>query len=199
VIGINRPSYVPRTVYHKRDQRPPWSVATNRKSPIPGRDGCTFKEAVNLLTGGHTPPQKPATGARHGAAGHRDSGGAKAADNAAKAAWLWSRREPISEDCPAGLYLRRTRGYHGPIPPTLGYLPPKGKHPATVIATFGFCDEEERVSSWNGLGEFGETVVRGLFIVTRHAATNCPPSAVLIRLKRRRKVRPIVRPALYCP
>ena len=38
-------------------------------------DGCTFKEAVNLLTGGHTPPQKPATGARHGAAGHRDSGG----------------------------------------------------------------------------------------------------------------------------
>jgi hypothetical protein len=30
-------------------------------------DGCTFKEAVNLLTGGHTPPQKPATGARHAA------------------------------------------------------------------------------------------------------------------------------------
>jgi DNA primase len=29
-------------------------------------DGCTFKEAVNLLTGGHTPPQKPATGARRG-------------------------------------------------------------------------------------------------------------------------------------
>ena len=34
-------------------------------------DGCTFKEAVNLLTGGHTPPQKPATGARHGAAGQK--------------------------------------------------------------------------------------------------------------------------------
>jgi hypothetical protein len=74
----------------------------------------------------------------------RGSGGpAKAADNAATAAWLWGLREPISEDCPAGLYLRRTRGYHGPIPPTLGYLPPKGKHPAAMIAAFGFCDEPE--------------------------------------------------------
>jgi hypothetical protein len=107
-------------------------------------DGCTFKEALNLLTGGHTPPQKPATGARHGAAGHWDSGGpAKAADNAAKAAWLWSRREPISENCPAGLYLRRTRRYHGPIPPTLGYLPANGKHPPAMMAAFGFCEEPE--------------------------------------------------------
>jgi CHC2 zinc finger len=107
-------------------------------------DGCTFKEAVNLLTGGHTPPQKSATGARHGAAGHRDSGGpAKAADNAAKAAWLWSRREPISESCPAGLYLRRTRRYHGPIPSTLAYLPPNSKYPPAMIAAFGFCEEIE--------------------------------------------------------
>jgi hypothetical protein len=75
-------------------------------------------------------PQKSATCARHGAAGHRDSGGpAKAADNAATAAWLWGLREPISEDCPAGLYLRRTRGYHGPIPSALGYLPANGRHP----------------------------------------------------------------------
>jgi hypothetical protein len=89
-------------------------------------------------------PQKSATGARHGAAGHRDSGGpAKAADNAAKAAWLWSRREPISESCPAALYLRRTRRYHGPIPSTLGYLPPNGKHPAAMIAAFGFCEGPE--------------------------------------------------------
>ena len=73
-----------------------------------------------------------------------DSGGpAKAADNAAKAAWLWSRREPISENCPAGLYLRRTRRYHGPIPSTLGYLAPNGKHPPAMIAAFGFCEEPE--------------------------------------------------------
>src|SRR5437870_1154020 len=73
-----------------------------------------------------------------------DSGGpAKAADNAAKAAWLWSRREPISENCPAGLYLRQTRRYGGPIPPTLGYLPPNGEHPPAMIAAFGFCEEPE--------------------------------------------------------
>jgi hypothetical protein len=66
-----------------------------------------------------------------------------AADNAATAAWLWGLREPISEDCPAGLYLRRTRGYHGPIPPTLGYLPANGKHPPAMIAAFGFCEEPE--------------------------------------------------------
>jgi len=89
-------------------------------------------------------PQKSATAARHGAAGHRDSGApAKAADNAATATWLWGLREPISEDCPAGLYLRRTRGYHGPIPPTLGYLPPNSKYPPAMIAAFGFCEEPE--------------------------------------------------------
>jgi hypothetical protein len=108
-------------------------------------DGCTFKEAVNLLTGGHTPPQKPATGARHGAAGQkRDSPApAKAADNAAKAAWLWSLREPVSETNAGGLYLRQTRRYAGPIPPTLGYLPQNGRHPPAMIAAFGFCDEPE--------------------------------------------------------
>ena len=48
-------------------------------------DGCTFKEAVNLLTGGHTPPQKPAPVPDMAPRAIRDSGGpAKAADNAAR-------------------------------------------------------------------------------------------------------------------
>ena len=68
---------------------------------------------------------------------------AKAADNAAKAAWLWSLREPVSETNAGGLYLRQTRRYAGPIPPTLGYLPPNGRHPPAMIAAFGFCDEPE--------------------------------------------------------
>jgi len=73
-------------------------------------------------------PQKPAPGALHGAPGHRGSGEpANAAtqppDNARKAAWLWRAREPITEGSPGGLYLRQTRRYAGPIPPTLGYLP----------------------------------------------------------------------------
>jgi hypothetical protein len=41
------------------------------------------------------------------------------------------------------LYLRRTRRYHGPIPSTLGYLAPNGKHPPAMIAALGFCEEPE--------------------------------------------------------
>jgi hypothetical protein len=93
-------------------------------------------------------PQKPPPGAHRGAPGHRDSGEpAKAAtqppENARKAAWLWGAREPITEGCPAGLYLRRARRFDGPIPTTLGYLPPNGKHPPALIAAFGFCEEPE--------------------------------------------------------
>jgi CHC2 zinc finger len=109
-------------------------------------DGLSFGEAVRLLTG--AAPQKPASGALHDPPGHRDSGEpAKAAtqppDNARKAAWLWGAREPITEGCPAGLYLRRGRRFDGPIPPTLGYLPPNGKYPPAMIAAFGFCEESE--------------------------------------------------------
>jgi len=94
------------------------------------------------------PPQKTAPRARHGAPCHRGSGEpAKAAtrppDNARKAAWLWGAREPITEGCPAGLYLRRVRRFDGPIPPTLGYLPPNSKYPPAMIAAFGLCEEIE--------------------------------------------------------
>jgi hypothetical protein len=92
--------------------------------------------------------RKRATGWQSEPAGHRNSGEpAKAVtqppDNARKAAWLWGLREPVSESCPAGLYLRQTRRYGGPIPPTLGYLPPNGEHPPAMIAAFGFCEEPE--------------------------------------------------------
>jgi hypothetical protein len=90
-------------------------------------------------------PQKPAPGARHGAPAYMNSSqpakAATVANNARKAAWLWGNREPVSESCPAGLYLRQTRCYGGPIPSTLGYLPPNDKHPPAMIAAFGFCAE----------------------------------------------------------
>src|ERR1700730_18871273 len=89
-------------------------------------------------------PQKPAPDARHGASGSRDSdepaNAAAAADNARKATWLWSIREPVSESNAAGLYLRK-RGFADAFPATLGYLPPNGKHPPAMIAAFGFCGE----------------------------------------------------------
>jgi hypothetical protein len=58
-------------------------------------------------------------------------------NNVAKAAWLWSQRKPIAEDAPPW------RGYTGPIPATLGYLPARDPHPAAMMASFGITDEPE--------------------------------------------------------
>jgi hypothetical protein len=59
-------------------------------------------------------------------------------DKRETAKWLWGGRQPVTDNCP-GLYLRQTRGYHGPVPATLGYLPANGEHPPAMIAAFGFC------------------------------------------------------------
>jgi hypothetical protein len=57
--------------------------------------------------------------------------------------WLWSRRHPI-ERTPAEHYLRQVRGYSGPIPQTLAFLPPsKPKHRAAMIAAYSLVDEPE--------------------------------------------------------
>src|SRR5215211_1243809 len=58
-----------------------------------------------------------------------------------KAVWLWSQRRPIVGTI-AEHYLRRARGYEGPLPATLGFLPPrKPEHP--LIAAFAISDEPE--------------------------------------------------------
>jgi len=100
-------------------------------------DGSDFKGAVATLAGfSHertvcSIAKQPALAVK------------KSEDNSNKAAWLWSRRNQITESCPAGLYLREARGYSGPIPATLGYLPANDKHPPAMIGAFGFCDEPE--------------------------------------------------------
>lgn len=60
-----------------------------------------------------------------------------------KAAWLWSQRQPIANTI-AERYLREARGYDGPLPCTLAFLPPRadGQHPA-MIAAFALVDEPE--------------------------------------------------------
>jgi Toprim domain len=58
----------------------------------------------------------------------------------ALARYLWSRRKPI-EGTPAWTYLRRCRGISGPLPATLGYLPPWRDFPPAVIAAFGMARE----------------------------------------------------------
>jgi hypothetical protein len=60
-----------------------------------------------------------------------------------KAAWLWSRRRPI-KGTPAEHYLRQVRGYSGPIPKTLAFLPPsKPEHRPAMIAAYSLVDEPE--------------------------------------------------------
>jgi hypothetical protein len=91
-------------------------------------------------------PQKRAIGAHHAEPDEPPDGDSARDESERKAEmahWLWSIREPISESNAAGLYLRKTRRYGGPIPATLGYLPANGKHPPAMIAAFGFCEEPE--------------------------------------------------------
>jgi hypothetical protein len=62
------------------------------------------------------------------------------ADRLSKARWLWSRRKPIIGSV-AETYLRDVRRYDGPLPATLGFLPPRGKHGPAMIAAFGIARE----------------------------------------------------------
>jgi hypothetical protein len=64
------------------------------------------------------------------------------AERLAKARWLWARHIPIVNSI-AETYLRTARGYGGPLPSTLGYLPPRGDHGPAMIAAFGFPNEPE--------------------------------------------------------
>jgi Toprim domain len=58
------------------------------------------------------------------------------------ALWLWQRRQPIGGSI-AETYLREARGYSGPLPATLGFLPPRGDHHPAMIAAFGLAVEVE--------------------------------------------------------
>jgi hypothetical protein len=110
-------------------------------------DGCTFHEAVEYLTGrasDHEVKRDPEREARIAADNAKREREAAEYDERQrrKAAWLWSHRQELTEDCPAGLYLRR-RGYRGEFPPTLGYLPPRDAHPPAMIAAFALVPEVE--------------------------------------------------------
>ena len=65
---------------------------------------------------------------------------------AAKATALWRRRLPAAGS-PVEMYLREVRHYGGPIPATIGFLPPlkAEQHPA-MIGAFGLVTEPEPAS-----------------------------------------------------
>jgi hypothetical protein len=56
------------------------------------------------------------------------------------ARWLWSISVPII-DTVAATYLRTCRGYGGPLPTTLRFLPARGAHGPAMIAAFGLATE----------------------------------------------------------
>ena len=56
--------------------------------------------------------------------------------------WLWRQAQPIAGS-PAERYLRDARGYRGPLPPTLRYLPARGGYPHAMAAAFGTPSEPE--------------------------------------------------------
>ncbi len=59
-----------------------------------------------------------------------------------KARWLWSKRRRLAGSI-GEAYLREARGYRGPLPPTLGFLPARGQHGPAMIAAFGLPGEPE--------------------------------------------------------
>jgi hypothetical protein len=65
-----------------------------------------------------------------------------ASERLRKARWIWSKRRLIPGTI-AETYLRQARGYGGPLPATLGFLPARGKHGPAMIAAFGMPDEIE--------------------------------------------------------
>jgi hypothetical protein len=101
-------------------------------------DDCSFAVAVETLTGEErpiaarpaTPSAKPKTDDEYEREQHR------------KAAWYWSRRQPIAGSI-AERYLR-VRGITCPLPATLAFSPPtKPEHHPAMIAAFDFPDEPE--------------------------------------------------------
>jgi hypothetical protein len=81
-----------------------------------------------------------------------------AAERLGKARWLWSRRRPIAGSL-AEVYLREARGYGGPLPATLGFLPARGEHGPAMIAAFGIPAEPEP-----GRIEIATTAVAGIHL-----------------------------------
>jgi hypothetical protein len=64
------------------------------------------------------------------------------AERSSKAQWLWSRSRPIAGTV-AESYLRNARGYDGPLPATLRFLPARGDHGPAMLAAFGRTSEPE--------------------------------------------------------
>jgi hypothetical protein len=89
------------------------------------------RKGQNLIEPGQTAPQPTEGSSEYERQQHE------------KAAWLWSKRKPITGTI-AETYLRIKRKIIGPLPPTLAFLPPlRREHHPAMIAAFALVDEPE--------------------------------------------------------
>jgi hypothetical protein len=65
---------------------------------------------------------------------------ARAAQRRRRAQWMWRSRRPAIGSI-VERYLREARGYTGPIPAILGYLPARGDYAPAMVTAFGFASE----------------------------------------------------------
>jgi hypothetical protein len=115
---------------------------------------CGRKGAALDRTG--TPPDPIKLASARAKAAARDR--SLKAERLSKARWLWSVRKPMIGSI-AETYLRSARGYGGPLPATLGFLPARGDHPASMIAAFGMATESEP-----GVLDIADTAVLGVHV-----------------------------------
>jgi DNA invertase Pin-like site-specific DNA recombinase len=103
-----------------------------------GDDWRESRDYVRERTGlpRRTTPRRPAEAPRR-VAEHRSG-----EEDGGRALSFWRRRQPIVGSF-AERYLREARGYDGPIPATLGFLPPWGEHPPAMTAALGRATEPE--------------------------------------------------------
>jgi hypothetical protein len=59
----------------------------------------------------------------------------------------------------AETYLRETRGYQGPLPATLRFLPADDKYPPTMVGAFGLAEEPE-----SGVLTIGDDAITGIHL-----------------------------------
>jgi hypothetical protein len=83
---------------------------------------------------------------------------ATAAARLKTARFLWRQRRPLAGTV-AEHYLRVARAYHGALPATLGFLPPRGEHPPAMIAAFGLSQEPDP-----GRLQIEEAAVQGVHV-----------------------------------
>jgi putative DNA primase/helicase len=126
-------------------------------------DGCTFPEAIERLTGEDCTsfrcfpePPDPARLAREKAQAEFETE-LERLQRLGRALWLWKQRQPVGDSI-AESYLRR-RGYTGPMPATLGFLPASGKYPPALIAAFGLAHEVEP-----GVIEIADNKITGIHL-----------------------------------